>query len=222
MLADRRAFILQNTRVQPPPFVPELRLYLADAITPLWQMTEAELGAQGVPPPFWAFAWAGGQALARYLLDHPAEVAGRRVLDFATGSGLCAIAALKAGAASALAADIDPFCAAAVALNAAANGVRVAFTDRDLLAADPPATDLILAGDFGYEQPLATRTLAWLQAAQAHGTRVLIGDPGRVYFPRAGLIRLAQYPVPTSRDLEDSEVKLAGVYTFPAAEDRPD
>ncbi len=222
MLADPRTFILQNTRVQPPSYVPELRLYLADAITPLWQMTEAELGAQGVPPPFWAFAWAGGQALARYLLDHPAEVAGQSVLDFATGSGLCAIAALKAGARTALAADIDPFCAAAVALNAAANGVQVAFTDRDLLAADPPATNLILAGDFGYEQPLATRTLAWLQAAHARGTRVLIGDPGRVYFPHEGLVRLAQYPVPTSRDLEDSEVKLTGIFTFPAAEARPD
>ncbi len=222
MPLDRRAFILQHTRLQPPPFVPELRLYLADAITPLWQMTEAELGAQDVPPPFWAFAWAGGQALARYLLDHPAEVAGRRVLDFATGSGLCAIAALKAGAASALATDIDGYCAVAVALNAEANGVQVAFTDRDLLTTDPPAADLILAGDFGYEQPLATRTLAWLRAAHVRGTRVLIGDPGRAYFPREGLVQLAHYAVPTSRDLEDSAVKQTGVFTFPAPEDRSD
>src|SRR5215212_9119167 len=124
MIIDKTAFILAHTRLQSPPLLPEVRLYLADAITPLWQMTEAELGARGVPPPFWAFAWAGGLALARYLLDHPAEVAGQRVLDFAAGSGLCAIAAMQAGAAAVLAADVDPFCAAAVALNAPANGVR--------------------------------------------------------------------------------------------------
>ena len=120
MITDRSSFILQNTRLQRPPFVPELQLYLADEITPLWRMTEAELGARGVPPPFWAFAWVGGLALARYLLDHPAEVAGKQVVDFAAGSGLCALAALQAGAAAILAADIDPFCEAAVALNASA------------------------------------------------------------------------------------------------------
>jgi predicted nicotinamide N-methyase len=167
-----------------------------------------------VPPPFWAFAWIGGLALARYLLDHPGEVAGKRVLDFATGSGLCAIAAMKAGAAYALAADVDAFCEAAVALNARTNGVRVAFTDRDLLDADPPETDLILAGDICYEGPLAARALAWLQAAHRRGTRVLIGDPGRTYFPREALIRLAEYEVPTTRELEDTEVKWAGVFTF--------
>ena len=145
-LADRRAFILANTRLQAPPHTPELRLYLADEVTPIWRMTEEELGELGLPPPFWAFAWAGGQALARYLLDHPAEVAGKRVVDFATGSGIVAIAAMKAGAAEVLAADIDPFCAAAVALNAEANGVAVAFTAANLLDAAPPAADLILAG----------------------------------------------------------------------------
>lgn len=123
MIADRRAFIVANTRLQAPPHAPELRLHLADEITPIWKLTEEELGKIGLPPPFWAFAWAGGQALARYLLDHPSEVAGRRVVDFATGSGIVAIAAAKAGAADVLAADIDGFCGAAVALNAAANGV---------------------------------------------------------------------------------------------------
>jgi len=215
MLADRRSFICQNTRLQRPPFVPELQLHLADEITPLWRMTEAELGARGVPPPFWAFAWAGGLALARYLLDHRAEVAGKHVVDFAAGSGLCALAALQAGAATALAADIDPFCEAALALNAQANGLRGAYTGRDLLAADPPVADLILAGDICYEQPLAARVLAWLHAAHSRGIRVLLGDPGRSYFPRQGLIQLAAYEVPTTRELEDSVVKQAGVFTFP-------
>ena len=221
LMEDRRTFILENTRLQRPPHTPELQLHLAGEITPLWRMTEAQLGLRGVPPPFWAFAWVGGQAVARYVLDHPAEVAGQRVVDFAAGSGLCAIAAMRAGAAQALAADIDGYCAAAVALNAQANGVRVAFTDQDLLAADPPDVDLILAGDICYEEPFATRALAWLARAHARGTRVLIGDPGRTYFPRAGLIRLAEYLVPTTRELEDAEVKRAGVFTFPARPEDP-
>jgi predicted nicotinamide N-methyase len=195
--------------------VPELQLHLADEIVPLWRMTEKELGENGAPPPFWAFAWIGGQAIARYLLDHPDEVAGKRVLDVATGSGSCAIAAMKAGAASALAVDVDAFCTEAVALNAQANGVCVDFTKCDLLETDPPDTDLILAGDIWYEQPLATRILPWLQTAHGRGTRVLIGDPGRPYSPREGLILIADYHVPTSRELEDREVKWAGVYTFP-------
>jgi predicted nicotinamide N-methyase len=218
MSADRRAFILQHTRQQRLPLVPEVHLYLADEITALWRMTGAELAARDVPPPYWAFAWVGGQALARYLLDHPAVVAGRRVLDFAAGSGLGAIAAMQAGAARARAADIDPFAAAAVALNARANGVRVACTSRDLLAAAPPAGGVILAGDVCYEGPLAARVLPWLRAAHARGARVLIGDPGRAYFPAAGLVQLAEYQVPTTRELEDREVKWAGVFTFPPEE----
>jgi predicted nicotinamide N-methyase len=214
-ITDRRAFILANTRLQAPPHTPELRLHLADEVTPIWRMTEEELGAIGLPPPFWAFAWAGGQALARYLIDNPAEVAGRRVVDFAAGSGIVAIAAAMAGAASVLAADIDPFCAAAVALNAAANGAAVAFTDANLLDAAPPAADLILAGDICYEQPLAGQVMAWLAAARAAGTRVLIGDPGRSYFPKSGLARLAEYRVPTTRELEDSEVKRTAVWALP-------
>ncbi|GAC1326431.1 MAG: methyltransferase [Chloroflexota bacterium] len=214
MDSRKQTFILQNTRLQPVPLTSEIRLYLASEIVPLWRMTQVELGATEVPPPFWAFAWVGGQALARYLLDHPPEVAGRRVTDFAAGSGLCGIAAMKAGAASVLAADIDPFCGDAIASNADANGVRVAFTDRDLLDAAPPDTDVILAGDICYEGPLATRVLAWLHEAHTRGTRVLIGDPGRAYFPRESMIRLADYQVPASRDLEDVEVKAAGVFTF--------
>jgi predicted nicotinamide N-methyase len=216
MIADRRAFILEHTQLQRPPHCPEIALYLADEVTPLWRMTEEALGELGVPPPFWAFAWAGGQALARYLLDHPQDVAGRTVVDFATGSGLVAIAAMRAGAASVLASDIDGFCSDAVALNAAANGVAVSFTASDLLDAPPPAVDLILAGDICYEKPLAERVQAWLRAAHGAGTRVLIGDPGRSYFPRTGLDQLAEYRVPTSRELEDQEIKRTGVWTLAA------
>jgi predicted nicotinamide N-methyase len=216
MITDRRAFILEHTRLQAPPHAPELSLYLADEITPIWRMTEEALGEMGLAPPFWAFAWAGGQAIARYVLDHPSEVAGRSVLDFASGSGLCAIAALRAGAKQALAADIDPFCGAAVSLNGEVNGVEAQFTDQNLLDADPPLVDVILAGDICYEKPLAERVLAWLQTAHDRGTRVLIGDPGRSYFPRQGLERLADYQVATTRELEDQEVKRTGVWTFPA------
>jgi predicted nicotinamide N-methyase len=210
----RRAFILANTRLQAPPHTPELRLHLADEVTPIWRMTEEGLGAIGLAPPFWAFAWAGGQALARYLLDHPDVTAGLDVVDFATGSGIVAIAAAKAGAASVLAADIDPFCAAAVGLNAAANGVSVDFIDTDLLDAAPPSAKLILAADICYEQPLANRVMVWLASAQAAGARVLIGDPGRSYFPKSGLVQLAEYQVPTTRELEDSEVKRTAVWAL--------
>jgi len=212
----RRAFVLENTRLQRPPHTPELELHLADEITPIWRMTEEALQELGLPPPFWAFAWAGGQALARYLLDNPSLVAGKRAVDFASGSGIVAVAAMKAGAARVLAADIDVFCGAAVALNARRNGVDVAFTDQDLLDAPPPAwAEIILAGDICYEKPLATRVMAWLGAAKAAGAAVLIGDPGRSYFPREGLVKLAEYQVPTTRELEDMEVKKTAVWTLP-------
>jgi predicted nicotinamide N-methyase len=212
----RRAFILDNTRLQAPPHTPELKLYLADEITPIWRMTEEALAGIGLPPPFWAFAWAGGQALARYLLDNPAVVAGKPVLDFASGSGLVAIAAARAGAARVLAADIDPYCGAALALNAEANGVAIEFTGADLLDATPPAwAEVILAGDICYEKPLAEQVMAWLATAQAAGATVLIGDPGRSYFPRHGLTKLAEYQVPTTRELEDMEVKKTAVWTLP-------
>jgi predicted nicotinamide N-methyase len=212
---DRSGFILANTRLQRPPHASELVLHLADEVTPLWRLTEEALAEIGLPPPFWAFAWAGGQALARWLLDHPAEVAGRRVLDFAAGSGIVGVAAMRAGAASVLCADVDGFSEAAVALNAAANGVACAFTDADLLNGPPPSdVDVICAGDIAYEQPLAGRVRAWLAAAHARGARVLIGDPGRTYFDEGGLLRLADYRVATTRELEDQEVKRTGVWTF--------
>jgi len=215
-IVDRRRFILDNTRLQRPPHAPELLLHLADEITPIWRLTEEELGDLGLPPPFWAFAWAGGQAVARYVLDNPQEVAGRRVLDFASGSGMVAIAAMKAGAGDVLAADIDDFCAAAVALNAEANAVRVGYTPDNLLTGDPPEVDVILAGDICYEKPLAEQVLAWLKLAHDRSVRVLIGDPGRSYFPKSGLLRLAEYRVATTRELEDQEIKRTGVFTFPA------
>ncbi|GAA0194390.1 putative nicotinamide N-methyase [Brevundimonas nasdae] len=215
IVADPAAFIRENTRLQPVPHAPEISLWLADEITPIWRLTEEELGEMGVPPPFWAFAWAGGQALSRYVLDHPHEVAGKRVLDFAAGSGLVGVAAMKAGAASVLCADIDPFCQAAVAANAAANAVTLAFTGQNLLDAPPPDVDVICAGDICYEKPMTQAVLAWLAQARARGARVLIGDPGRTYFPRTGLDFLAEYRVPTTRELEDQEIKRASVWSMP-------
>jgi predicted nicotinamide N-methyase len=219
-LPGRRAFILENTRLQAPPHTPELVLHLADEITPIWRLTEEALAEIGLPPPFWAFAWAGGQALARYILDNPAIVSGKRVIDFASGSGLVAIAAMKAGAASVLAADIDVFCEAAIGVNADANGVTVAFTEVDLLGAPPPVgpplgADVLLAGDICYERPMAEAVMAWLGQGRAAGATVLIGDPGRTYFPKDGLVKLAEYQVPTTRELEDMAVKRTSVWTLP-------
>jgi predicted nicotinamide N-methyase len=215
-MAEPRDFILSNTRLQHPPFLSELELYLSDEVMPLWARFDEALGGSGAPPPFWAFAWAGGQAIARYLLDHPRVVTGRTVLDVATGSGLCAIAAMAAGAASAQAVDVDPYCLEAVALNAAANRVQVDVSCRDPLDCDPPKVDIILAGDVFYEEPLAARVLPWLQAAHRRGITVLLGDPCRAHLPSDGLVRLAEYEIPTTRELEDREVKLTRVYTFGA------
>ncbi len=214
-IADPAAFIRDNTRLQPVPHAPEISLWLADEITPIWRLTEEELGEMGLPPPFWAFAWAGGQALARWLLDNPHEVVGQRVLDFAAGSGLVGVAAMRAGAASCLCADIDPFSAAAVAANAESNGVVLAFTGDNLLEREPPDVDVVCAGDICYEKPMTEAVLAWLRRARARGTRVLIGDPGRTYFPRSGLTFLAEYRVPTTRELEDQEIKRSSVWAMP-------
>jgi predicted nicotinamide N-methyase len=214
LIDDPEAFIRANTVLQPVPHAPEIQLYVADEITPIWRMTEDALGELGLAPPFWAFAWAGGQAIARYLLDNPEEARGKAVLDFASGSGLCAIAAMKAGADRVLACDIDPLCRAAIALNAEANGVRVDSVIADLLDRPPPAAALILAGDICYEKPVAERALAWLAQAHGGGARVLIGDPGRSYFPRQGLVQLADYQVQTTRELEDFEIKRTGVWTL--------
>lgn len=211
---QRREFVQRYTLLRRPPYLPELQLYLADEVTPIWEMTEEELQQTGMPPPFWAFAWAGGQAVARYLLDRPEVVADRRVLDFAGGSGLCAIAALRAGAAAATVADIDPFAEAAVTLNAEANDVTVSFVGADVLGAGPPNVDLILAGDVCYEHAMASRVLPWLRVAAGRGIDVLLGDPGRRYLPADGLRQLAAYDVPTTPELEESDFTTAAVYAL--------
>jgi predicted nicotinamide N-methyase len=215
MITDRKAFILANTRLTSVPHVPEIVLHVANEAVPIWQKTEEELDALGLPPPYWAFAWAGGQALARYVLDHPDEVAGQRVLDLAAGSGLVAIAAALAGAAPVIAADIDAFTESAVSLNAAANGVYVEIITQDLLdrpAPETPRYDVILVGDLFYERDTAARARAFLDRNAAAGSRVLIGDPGRAYLPKEWLTRLAEYSVPVTRDLEDHDIKRTSVW----------
>ena len=219
---DPPTFIRANTKLLAVPLVPEIRLHIAEESLPIWQKTEEELGAMNVPPPYWAFAWAGGQALARFLLDNPAMVADRCVLDLGSGSGLVAIAAAKAGARRALAADIDVFAVAAVALNAAANGVTLEITADDLLDAPAGAFDVVLVGDLFYERPLAERTLAFAEAAHAQGARVLAGDPRRSYFPKERFSQLAEYSVSVTRELEDAEIKRTAVWQLEAAESARD
>lgn len=213
MIADAAAFIRAQTRLLPVPHAPEIVLHLADEATELWLKTEEELGEIGLPPPFWAFAWAGGQGLARHILDHPEIVAGKRVLDFASGSGLVAIAAAKAGAARVEACDIDPFARAAIALNAEANGVGVEILEGDLLGQDR-GWDVALAGDVSYERDMAAAVADWLAALQARGAQALIGDPGRAYLARARLVEIAAYRVPVTRALEDAEIRRVGVWRF--------
>ena len=205
-------FIVENTRLLAPPLVPEIRLHLAEESLPIWSKTEEELGELNVPPPYWAFAWAGGQALARYLIDHPEITVGQDVIDLGSGSGLVAIAAAKAGAPRVLAADIDPLAIAAVRLNAAANGVAIRTTDDDLLAQAPAAARVVLVGDLFYERALADRVLAYIDAARRHGARVLIGDPQRTYFPGDRFTKLADYAVPVTRELEDADIKKTAVW----------
>ena len=206
-------FIRTHTALHEPPLVPELRLHLATETDPLWEMGEEGLADAGVPPPFWAFAWAGGQALARYLLDHSDSVVRKRVLDFGSGSGIVALAALRAGAKSALAADIDNFACAAAQLNAQANKLALTVTTDDLIGTLGD-WDIILVGDMCYEQPLAGRIEAWLHACRDEGTDVLIGDPGRTYLPKARLEKLTSYAVKTARALEDTDVRNTSVWQF--------
>lgn len=208
---DRLAFIRTHTRLLPVPHAPEISLHVAEEATELWHKTEEELATIGLPPPFWAFAWAGGQALARYILDHPETVRGSRVLDFASGSGLVAIAAARAGAAEVIAADIDAYAAAAIGLNAQANGVSIEARLEDLLGLDQ-SWDVILAGDICYERELAARVIDWLSDLSARGATVLIGDPGRSYLPRDRLVEVATYQVPVTRALEDAEIKKSSVW----------
>ena len=205
-------FIQANAKLLTVPLVPEIRLYLAEESMPIWQKTEEELGEMNVPPPYWAFAWAGGQALARYVLDTAALVTGSTVLDLGAGSGMAGIAAMKAGARSVLAADIDRYALVAIALNAAANGTRVETTDADLLASAPAMFGAILVGDMFYERALAERALAFIEAARAGGAEVLVGDPRRSYFPKERFRQVAEYSVPVTRDLEDMEIKRTAVW----------
>ncbi|AYM06542.1 50S ribosomal protein L11 methyltransferase [Agrobacterium tumefaciens] len=210
---DPERFILDNTGIMSPPHVPELRLHLATEAHELWLKTEEELEAIGLPPPFWAFAWAGGQGLARYVLDHPDSVSGRRVLDFASGSGLVAIAAAKAGASAVLAADIDPWTETAIRLNAALNEADIAFTGLDLVG-KPVEADVLLAGDVFYDRAFADLLVPWFRELTEKGVSVLVGDPGRAYLPKDRLRAEATYQVPVTRALEDSEVKKTTVWRF--------
>ena len=200
--SDYESFIRANTVVASPPLCPEIRLHLATEVTPLWQATEAVLEKAQLPPPYWAFAWPGGQALARYILDHPEAVDGKTVLDIGAGCGLVAIAAALAGA-RVTSAEPDPFACAAIEMNAGLNGVSLTIETADLLAREAGDWQAVLAGDMCYERPLAERLLPWLGKLAGKGALVLLGDPGRAYLPKSGLEPVAHYEVPTSLELED-------------------
>jgi predicted nicotinamide N-methyase len=210
-LTNRAAFIRANTALIQPPLTPEIRLHLATEIVPIWKSTEEQLAAQGVPPPFWAFAWAGGQALARYILDRPKLVRDKTVLDFAAGSGIVSIAAMKAGAASASGVEIDDYAVVAMALNAGANDVAIECIKQDLVGRDG-GWDVVLAGDVCYEREMSARVFEWLSTLARRGAFVLIGDPGRNYLPKDDLEALQTYEVPTTRELEDREIRRTTVY----------
>ncbi len=212
-VTDHTAFVCAHTTVRPVPGVPEIRLHLGDDAFGLWERTEAELGQTDRQPPFWGFAWPGGQALARHLFDHPDLVAGRTVLDLGAGSGLAAIAAAIGGASAVLASELDPFALAAIKLNAAANGVHVEATG-DVLDGPAGEASLVLAADIWYEKRLAARALGFLQRASAGGATVLVGDVGRAFLPRHLLRELACYDMPVVADLEDAAVKRAHVLTL--------
>lgn len=212
--ADRRAeeFVRAHTVPTALAYLPGLRMYLADDAIALWETTERAADGVQLPPPFWAFAWAGGQAVARHLLDHPSTVAGRRVLDLACGGGVVALAAARAGAASVLAVDIDRYAMAATRLNAAANGLAVDARMADLVDGEPPEVDVVLAGDVCYSREMTGRVLGFLGRAQARGADVLLGDPGRAYLPHARLTRVSTHTVPVTLALEDAETKTATVW----------
>ena len=209
--ADPQGFIRANTALEAPAMVPEFKLWLASEYVPIWQATEEWLRERNIEPPFWAFAWPGGQATARLLLDDPARVAGKRVLDFAAGCGIAAIAAAKSGAALVEAAEIDPLALAAVRLNAGLNGVSVATPDGDIVGA-PCRWDVILAGDVCYEAPMTAHILPWLRAMAAAGAEVLLADPGRAYLPAEGLQPLVRHAVATSLELEDRTLREVTIH----------
>lgn len=211
-LLSRRELIVANTEVVVPALVPEIPLRLTTSRCPLWSMGEKELANSAFPEPYWAFAWAGGQGLARYLLDNPEVVEGKRVLDVATGSGLVAIAAAKGGARRVVANDIDSFCEAAVVLNGALNGVVLEFDGRDLLGSPPGDFDVVVAGDICYEAGLSARVIRWLSTLAAAGVRVLVGDPGRATFPQVHFEKVARYRTDTVGDADDGDVRRASVF----------
>ena len=207
------AFISRVTAILAPPLLPELRFHLAEETVALWSQTEEVLEEQGLPPPFWAFAWAGGQALGRYILDRPEIVAGKRVLDFASGGGMAGIAAARAGAAQVVASELDPFAIVAITLNAALNNCPIEVRHEDVTQTDAD-WEVILAGDVFYEKRAAETINTWLTARHRRGTAVLIGDPGRSFLPVDSLEKLAEYDVPVTRDLEDREVRHAKVWRY--------
>jgi predicted nicotinamide N-methyase len=207
---QRRSFIQSQTTLSVPPLTPEIKLHLATEITPIWEATEATLEANNLPPPYWAFAWPGGQALTRFLLDHADRVRGKRVLDFAAGSGLSAIGAKMAGAEKVQANEIDDFAIEAILLNASANTIALEVLRHDLIGRNE-GWDIVLAGDVCYERPMADRVIPWLRALAGAGVTVLVGDPGRAYLPEQGLVEVATYNVPTSKELEDRELRVTRV-----------
>jgi predicted nicotinamide N-methyase len=196
--------------LEPVPFVPELLLHQADDMHALWEVVTALTGQEA--PPYWAFPWLGGQAVARYVIDHPSAVRGLRVLDLATGSGLVALAARYAGAAHVLANDVDPIAGEVVLANAAANDLEVAWWCADLLDSPPPDVDVVFAGDILYDKDIAPRVMQWLQAVEVP---VFVGDPGRDYLPQRGLVEVASYDIPTTRELEGVTLKRTRVFTLP-------
>jgi len=207
---QRRRFIESQTTLATPPLTPEIKLHLATEITPIWEATEATLEANNLPPPYWAFAWPGGQALTRFLLDHADRIRGKRVLDFAAGSGLSAIGAKMAGAEKVQANEIDDFAIEAILLNAATNNVAIEVLRHDLIGRNE-GWDVVIAGDVCYEKPMADRVIPWLRSLASTGVTVLMGDPGRAYLPAQGLVEVASYDVPTSRELEDRELRVTRV-----------
>ncbi|WP_298323993.1 methyltransferase [Asticcacaulis sp.] len=213
-MSEPAGFIRAHTTPLPVPSLPDLSLYQAAEVTALWQMTEAELAQNGVAPPFWAFPWAGGQALGLWLRENPHVVQNKRVLDLACGSGLVGIVAAKLGAVQVIANDIDPFAGAAVALNAALNDVDIIYDGADRLSGEPPAVDVILAGDICYEKSMTVAMLTFLRNGRAQGIAVYVGDPHRSYFPGEGFTRLATFDIHTDTQIEDRAVKPASVWSL--------
>lgn len=212
LIDDPADFIRRETTVKPVPHAVEIRLHVADEAMELWQKTEEDLGELGLDPPFWAFAWAGGQGLARYILDTPCLVAGKNVVDFACGSGLVGIAAMLAGAKSCRAVDIDPFALAAAGLNAELNGVQLDLEVADLTRQATPSADLVFCGDVFYDRQMAGAVTGFMDRLIDAGIDVLVGDPGRSYLPKARLTELGVYKVPVVGALEDNEIKKTAVY----------